>query len=192
VIADECYVYLDYTGNRFSAASIKDAKEHLIVIGSLSKTYAMTGWRMGYALSPAPITSAMQKLQSQSTSNPTSIVQKASIAALTGSQDCIEEMKSDYIRLRDRIVSGLRDIPGVKCAQPTGAFYAYPNVSAFFGKGGMNSASDVAKKLLHEAHVVAVPGEAFGTREHIRMSYATSLKEIERGLERMKKFFTAI
>ena len=189
VIADECYVYLDYTGNRFSAGSLTDAKEHLIVVGSLSKTYAMTGWRMGYALSPAPITSAMQKLQSQSTSNPTSIVQKAAIAALTSSQDCIEEMKADYVKLRDRIVSGLRELPGVQCQKPTGAFYAYPNVSAFFGKKGMNSASDVAKKLLHEAHVVTVPGEAFGTREHIRLSYATSLKEIERGLERMKKFF---
>src|SRR3954469_21770539 len=191
VIADECYVYLDYTGSRFSAGSIKEAKEHVIVIGSLSKTYAMTGWRMGYALSPTPITSAMQKLQSQSTSNPTSIVQKAAVAALTGDQTCIEEMKADYVKLRDRIVSGLREIPGVQCAKPTGAFYAYPNVSAFFGKGGMNSASDVAKKLLNEAHVVTVPGEAFGTREHIRMSYATNLKEIERGLERMKKFFAA-
>jgi aspartate aminotransferase len=192
VILDECYVYLDYTGNRFSGASIKDAKEHLVTIGSLSKTYAMTGWRMGYALSPASITSAMQKLQSQSTSNPTSIVQKAAVAALTSDQSCIEEMKSDYVKLRDRIVNGLREIPGVQCQKPTGAFYAYPNVSAFFGKGGMNSASDVAKKLLHEVHVVTVPGEAFGTREHIRLSYATSLKEIERGLERMKKFFAAV
>ncbi|HWR17037.1 MAG TPA: pyridoxal phosphate-dependent aminotransferase [Terriglobales bacterium] len=192
VIADECYVYLDYTGNRFSAASISGVKDHLVVIGSLSKTYAMTGWRMGYALSPAPITSAMQKLQSQSTSNPTSIVQKAAVAALTSSQQCIGDMKADYVKLRDRIVEGLNDIPGVKCVKPTGAFYAYPNISAFFGKGGINSASDAAKKLLHEAHVVVVPGEAFGTTEHIRLSYATSLKEIERGLERMKKFFEAL
>jgi aspartate aminotransferase len=192
VIADECYVYLDYTGKRFSAASIQEAKDHLVIVGSLSKTYAMTGWRMGYALSPAPITSAMQKLQSQSTSNPTSIVQKAAVAALTSDQGCIEEMKADYVRLRDRIVAGLCDIPGVKCAKPTGAFYAYPNVSSFFGKGGLKSASDVAKKLLHESHVVTVPGEAFGTREHIRLSYATSMKEIERGLERMKKFFAAV
>jgi aspartate aminotransferase len=192
VIADECYVYLDYTGHRFSAASIKDAKDHLVVIGSLSKTYAMTGWRMGYALSPAPITSAMQKLQSQSTSNPTSIVQKAAITALTSSQQCIDDMKADYVRLRDRIVTGLREIPGMQCAKPTGAFYVYPNVSAYFGKGGINAACDLAKKLLHEAHVVAVPGEAFGTREHIRLSYATSMREIERGLERMKKFFAAL
>ena len=189
VIADECYVYLDYTGHGFSTASIPGVREHLIVVGSLSKTYAMTGWRMGFALSPAPITAAMQKLQSQSTSNPTSIVQKAAVAALTSSQQCLQDMKDDYVKLRDRMIAGLREIPGVKCATPTGAFYAYPNISAFFGRGGLNSASDAAKKLLHEAHVVTVPGEAFGTTEHIRLSYATSLKEIERGLERMKKFF---
>lgn len=189
VVADECYVYLDYTGNRFSAGSITEAKEHMIVVGSLSKTYAMTGWRMGYAMGPAKIVAAMQKLQSQSTSNPTSIVQKAAVAALTGDQDCIRVMAEDYVKLRNRLVGGLRDIPGVKCQMPEGAFYAYPNISAYFGKGGMNSASDVAAQLLKKAHVVAVPGEAFGTKEHIRLSYATSMKEVERGLERMSKFF---
>ncbi len=192
VIADECYVYLDYTGKKFSAGSITDAKDHLVIIGSLSKTYAMTGWRAGYALSPAPITSAMQKLQSQSTSNPTSIVQKAAIAALTSDQSCIETMKEDYVRLRDRIVAGLREIPGIQCQKPTGAFYAYPNVSAFFGKGGLKSASEVAGRLLREAHVVTVPGEAFGTQEHIRLSYATSMQEIEKGLESMKTWFGAL
>jgi aspartate aminotransferase len=192
VLADECYVYLNFTGKRFSAGSLTDCKEHLIVLGSLSKTYAMTGWRMGYALSPAPIMSAMNKLQSQSTSNPTSIVQKAAIAALNGPQECVDEMLADYIKLRDRIVTGLRDIPDITCAMPQGAFYAYPNVSKFFGKGGMNSAADVAAKLLREAHVVVVPGEAFGTKEHIRLSYATSMNEVNRGLERMKKFFGAL
>ena len=192
VLADECYVYLNFTGKRFSSGSLTDCKEHLIVLGSLSKTYAMTGWRMGYALSPAPITAAMNKLQSQSTSNPTSIVQKAAIAALNGPQECVHEMLVDYIKLREHLVAGLRDIPGITCAMPQGAFYAYPNVSHFFGKAGMNSAADVAKKLLHEAHVVVVPGEAFGTKEHIRLSYATSMQEVERGLERMKKFFGAL
>ncbi len=192
VIADECYVYLNFTGERFSAGSLLDCKEHLIVVGSLSKTYAMTGWRMGYALSPAPITAAMNKLQSQSTSNPTSIVQKAAIAALNGPQECVDEMLADYRKLRDRIVSGLNEIPGITCTMPHGAFYAYPNVSKVFGKGGMNSAADVASKLLREAHVVVVPGEAFGTKEHIRLSYATSMAEVNRGLERMKKFFGAL
>jgi aspartate aminotransferase len=192
VLADECYVYLNFTGKRFSAGSLTDCKEHVIVLGSLSKTYAMTGWRMGFALSPAPITAAMNKLQSQSTSNPTSIVQKAAIAALNGPQECVQEMLTDYVKLRERLVSGLRDIPGITCAMPQGAFYAYPNVSAFFGKGGMNSAADVAKKLLNQAHVVVVPGEAFGTKEHIRLSYATSMKEIDRGLGRMKEFFGSL
>jgi aspartate aminotransferase len=189
VLADECYVYLNFTGHNFSAGSLIECKEHLIVLGSLSKTYAMTGWRMGFALSPAPITAAMNKLQSQSTSNPTSIVQKAAIAALNGPQECVKEMVTDYIKLRDRIVGGLNDIPGITCTKPQGAFYAYPNVSKFFGKGGMKSAGDVAGKLLREAHVVVVPGEAFGTKEHIRLSYATSMTEVNRGLERMQKFF---
>ena len=143
VLADECYVYLNFTEAFFGgiAHRLQRAPGGL---GSLSKTYAMTGWRMGFALSPAPITAAMNKLQSQSTSNPTSIVQKAAIAALNGPQECVHEMMTDYVKLREHLISGLRDIPGVTCAMPQGAFYAYPNVSKFFGKGGMNSAADVA------------------------------------------------
>ena len=190
VISDECYVYLNFTGQSFSAGSVPEVKEHLLVAGSLSKTYAMTGWRLGFMLGPAPIVSAMQKLQGQSTSNPTSIVQKAAVAALTSSQECVSEMRRGYIELRDTVVQGLRAISGLTCASPNGAFYAYPNVSHYFGRGGINSASDAAKKLLHEAHVVVVPGEAFGTREHIRLSYAVAPKELERGLERMRQFFT--
>jgi aspartate aminotransferase len=192
VISDECYVYLDYSGARFSAGVLTEARERLLIIGSLSKTYAMTGWRLGYALAPAPIVSAMQKLQSQSTSNPTSIVQKAAVAALTGPQTCIEEMVKEYIQLRDRVVGGLRRIPGVKCALPQGAFYAYPNFSAFFGRQGIQSAADIAGRLLREANVVTVPGEGFGTREHIRVSYATSAAEIDRGLERMGRFLVGL
>jgi aspartate aminotransferase len=192
VIADECYVYLNFAGKPFSAGSLTDCKEHLVVIGSLSKTYAMTGWRLGYALAPAPIVSALQKLQSQSTSNPTSIVQKAAVAALNGPQECVAEMRADYIRLRDQVVAGLRAIPGVTCTQPEGAFYAYPNVSSYFGRSGIQSASDVAGRLLREAGVVTVPGEGFGTREHIRVSYATSAAELEKGLGRMGKFFEAL
>ncbi|MGH9509744.1 MAG: pyridoxal phosphate-dependent aminotransferase [Terriglobales bacterium] len=189
VISDECYVYLNYSGRRFSAGAITEAREHMAVIGSLSKTYAMTGWRMGYTLAPASLVSALQKLQSQSTSNPTSIAQKAAVTALSGPQDCVEEMCADYIRLRERIVTGLRSIPGITCVQPQGAFYAYPNISAFFGRGGMESAGDVSRRLLHDAGVVTVPGEGFGTREHIRVSYATSAAEIDKGLERMRQFF---
>jgi len=192
VISDECYVYLNYGGQRFSVGSLREYRDRFLVVGSLSKTYAMTGWRLGYTLGPAAVVAAAQKLQSQSTSNPTSIVQKAAVAALKGPQQCVEEMRQDYIKLRDHVVRGLRSISGVKCTMPAGAFYAYPNVSAFFGRGGMKSASDIAGKLLREFHVATVPGEGFGTKEHIRVSYATSVAELDRGLERMHKFFAAL
>src|SRR6202522_4291360 len=189
VLSDECYVYLNYTGKNFSVGSLREYKDHIVVLGSLSKTYAMTGWRLGYALGPSPVISAMSKLQSQSTSNPTSIVQKAAVAALNGSQQCVEEMRAEYIKLRDHVVRGLQSIPGVKCTMPEGAFYAYPNVSAFFGKSGMNSGADVAHGLLHQAHVPPVAGEGFGTTEHVRISYATSMENLDKALERMRKFF---
>ncbi len=192
VVSDECYVYLNYTGRRFSVSSLRQYREHMVIVGSLSKTYAMTGWRLGYALAPAPVISAMQKLQSQSTSNATSFVQKAAVAALKGPQDCVEKMRKEYIILRDQAVKGLTAIPGIRCTTPQGAFYAYPNVSAFFGRGGLRAAADVAKRLLHEAHVVTVPGEGFGTAEHIRVSYPTSSAELARGLDRMRNFFSAV
>ncbi len=192
VLSDECYVYLNYTSKNFSVGSLREYKERMVILGSLSKTYAMTGWRLGYAMGPSAVISAMAKLQSQSTSNPTSIVQKAAVAALRGPQQCVEEMRAEYIMLRDHVVQGLRSIPGVTCTLPEGAFYAYPNVSSFFGRGGLKSAADVAGRLLREAHVAAVPGEGFGTKEHIRVSYATSKAELDRGLERMRKFFGAL
>jgi aspartate aminotransferase len=174
VISDECYVYLNYSGKRFSVGSLREFRDRFMVVGSLSKTYAMTGWRLGFTLAPAPIITA---------------VQKAAVAALNGPQQCVEEMRAEYIRLRDHMVKGLRSIPGVKCTLPEGAFYAYPNVSEFFGRGGVNSASDIAGKLLRENHVATVPGEGFGTKAHIRVSYATTIAELDRGLERMRKFF---
>lgn len=188
VIADECYVHLNFEGS-FSAGSVKSVREHLIIAGSLSKTYAMTGWRLGYALAPAPLISAFGKLQSQNTSSTAHMIQKAAVAALTGSQQCVADMKAGYIELRDLVLAELAKIPGITCVRPTGAFYVYPNVSSYFGRNGVNSAADVAKRLLHEAHVVTVPGEAFGTKDHIRLSYATSASEIKKGVERMKKWF---
>lgn len=192
VLSDECYVYLNYTGRNFSVGSLRDHHERLLVVGSLSKTYAMTGWRLGYALAPAQLISAMLKLQSQSTSNPTSIVQKAAVAALKGPQQCVEEMRKEYIQLRDHIVSGLRAIPGVKCTVPDGAFYAYPNISAFFGRGGVKSAADFAGKLLRESHVATVAGEGFGTTDHVRISYATSMTELDRGLEGLQRLIASL
>jgi aspartate aminotransferase len=189
VLADECYVYLNYTGRTFSLGSVAQARENIVILGSLSKTYAMTGWRLGYVLGPEPIVKAMQKLQSQSTSNPTSIVQKAAVAAMSGPQVCVEEFKADYVKLRNLVVAGLNDIPGVKCTMPEGAFYAYPNVSAFIGRGGIKSTADLFTRLLREAHVAVVPGEGFGTTQHLRISYATSAQQLQRGLERMREFF---
>jgi aspartate aminotransferase len=192
VLLDECYVYLNFTGEIVSGGSFTDCKEHIIVLGSLSKTYAMTGWRAGFALGPKPIIAAMGKLQSQSTSNTASMVQRASIAALSGSQECITEFRADYIRLRDQILAGLKTIPGLSCTVPQGAFYVYPNVSRFLGKGGIKSTSDLAAKLLSEAHVVVVPGEAFGTTEHIRLSYAVSHDVVDEGVKRMREYFAAL
>ena len=188
VLLDECYVYLNFTGKIVSGGSFTECKEHVVVLGSLSKTYAMTGWRAGFALGPKQIIGAMSKLQSQSTSNAASMVQRASIAALTSSQECVSEMRADYITLRDRILEGFKSIPGLTCTVPEGAFYVYPNVSAFVGRGGIKSASDLAAKLLSEAHVVTVPGEAFGTDEHIRLSYAVSADVIDKGVARMREF----
>jgi len=192
VLLDECYVYLSFNGEIVSGASVTEAKEHVIVLGSLSKTYAMTGWRAGFALGPKPIIGAMSKLQSQSTSNATSMVQRASIAALSGSQQCVSDMRADYIKLRDRILEGFKTIPGLTCTVPEGAFYVYPNIKAFLGKGGIKTASELAAKLLSEAHVVVVPGEAFGTDEHIRLSYAVSGDVIDKGVERMREFFAKL
>jgi len=192
VLLDECYVYLNFEGTPVSGASFLDCKDHVVVLGSLSKTYAMTGWRAGYALGPKQIISAMSKLQSQSTSSPTSFIQQACITAVSASQQCVADMRANYIELRDRALAGFKTIPGITCTVPQGAFYVYPNVSAFFGKGGIKSAADVAARLLSEAHVVAVPGEAFGTSDHIRLSYAVSAETIDLGIERMRAWFAAL
>jgi len=188
LMLDECYAYLIFNEAPFSGASVTEAKEHLIVLGSLSKTYAMTGWRAGFALGPKAVIAAMSKLQSQSTSSTAAMVQKAAIAALTGSQECVCEMRADYIRLRDTIVAGLRSIPGITCTMPEGAFYAYPNVSGLLKKSGIATPAELTTRLLHEAGIVVVPGEPFGTYEHIRFSYAVSHKDVEEGLERLRAF----
>jgi aspartate aminotransferase len=189
LLLDECYAYLTYTGVPVSGGTFTDCKEHVIILGSLSKSYAMTGWRAGFALGPKQIISAMSKLQSQSTSNATSFVQKAAVAALTGPQQCVAEMRANFLKLRDQVLVGLKTIPGIMCSVPQGAFYVYPNVSAFFGKGGLKTASDVAAKLLSDARVVVVPGEAFGTAEHIRISYAVSADVVDEGVKRMREYF---
>jgi aspartate aminotransferase len=188
LLLDECYVYLNYAGKCVSGGSYTWAKEHLVILGSLSKTYSMTGWRAGYALASKPVVANMSKLQSQSTSNATSFVQKAAIAALQGSQECVAEFRAEFIDLRDYMLAALAGIPGITCTKPEGAFYVYPNIGAFIGKGGIKSATELATRLLHEAHVVTVPGEAFGTREHVRISYPVTKQNIDEGVLRIKEF----
>jgi aspartate aminotransferase len=192
LLLDECYVYLNYAGKPVSGGSFNWAKEHIVILGSLSKTYSMTGWRAGYALASKPIVANLSKLQSQSTSNATSFVQKGAIAALTGSQQCVAEFRAEFIDLRDYMLAALAKIPAVTCTKPEGAFYVYPNISAYLGKGGIKTATELATRLLHEAHVVTVPGEAFGTGEHIRISYPVTKQNIDEGTRRMGEFLTSL
>ena len=188
LLSDECYCQFLYDDQPFSLGSSKD-RENLLIVGSLSKTYAMTGWRVGFALGATKLLANMLKLQSHSTSNPTSIAQKAAVEALRASQDSVRAMLAEYRRRRDRVVEGLRAIPGIACTLPQGAFYAYPNISAYLNRDGLADTTVLAEKLLEEAHVAVVPGQAFGTHQHVRISYATSLGQIEEGLRRMAVFF---
>ena len=190
VMTDECYHRFLYEGEPYSMAAFPGMKDTVVVAGSLSKTYAMTGWRVGFMLAPAALVGGTTKLQSHSTSNVTSIAQKAAIEAQRGPQDSVVAMLAEYRRRRDYVVARLRRIPGVRANEPQGAFYAYPNVSAAF-RGGIANSLQFAEKLLAEEFVAVVPGEAFGTEAHVRLSYATSMKELERGLDRMERFITA-
>ena len=192
LLLDECYVYLNYSGKPVSGGSFTWAKEHMVVLGSLSKSYAMTGWRAGFALASKSVVANLSKLQSQSTSNATSFVQKAAIAALTGPQECVAQFRAEFIELRDTMLARLATIPGITCTKPEGAFYVYPNISAYLGKGGVKTATELATRLLHEAHVVTVPGEAFGTAEHIRISYPVTKQNIDEGIRRMGEFLTRL
>jgi aspartate aminotransferase len=192
LLTDECYSHFLYDGKPYSVASIKGSKSTVLVAGTVSKTYAMTGWRIGYGLAPEAIIGAMMKLQSHSTSNPTSISQKAAVEALRGPQDSVPQMLAEYRKRRDFIVPRLREIPGVECSMPAGAFYAYPNVRGAIDKGGMKTPLEFADRLLKEANVAVVPGEAFGTDHHVRISYATSMNVIERGLDRIQKFVESL
>ena len=187
LMTDECYCRFLYDSEPFSIASLAGAKKTVLVAGSLSKTYSMTGWRIGFGLAPAPIIGAMLKLQSHATSNPTSVAQKAAVEALRGPQESVETMLAEYRKRRDFVVSRLRAIPGVRCAEPKGAFYAYPNIGVALGNG-ISSSVRFAEKLLANAAVAVVPGEAFGTDRHVRISYAASMHELERGLERIHRF----
>jgi aspartate aminotransferase len=192
LMTDECYCQFLYEDTPFSVASLPGAKDNVVVAGSLSKTYAMTGWRIGFALAPAPIIGAMMKLQSHSTSNPTSIAQKAAVEAMRGPQDSVPVMLAEYRKRRDFVVGRLRQIPGVSILTPKGAFYAYPNISVAYKSGKVKNSLEFANELLTKSLVAVVPGEAFGTNEHVRISYATSMTELERGLDRLHQFIDSL
>jgi len=198
LMGDECYSHFTYEPHKpFSIASAADSKNNVIIIGSVSKTFAMTGWRIGYTLAPAELIQALTKLQSQSTSNPTSIAQYAALEAMRGSMESVPAMLAEYDRRRKRIVAGLNAIPGVKCEMPGGAFYAFPNVSAHLanrssGRAIAKDTAELAKLLLEQARVALVAGEGFGAPGYLRLSYATSIERIDEGLRRLERFFTRV
>ncbi len=192
LISDDIYDKLLYRGiPRCQIVSVAPAlREYALLVNGVSKTYAMTGWRIGYALGPERLISAMDKLQGQSTSNPTSMAQKAAVAALTGPQGCVDVMVREFDRRRAFMVSRLNAMEGISCFDPGGAFYVFPRVDAYFrrkAKGRvMQTAADLADYLLEEARIAVVSGEPFGSNAHIRLSFAMSIEEIQEGLERME------
>jgi aspartate aminotransferase len=192
VISDDIYEKIIYNGLSFcNMASVDERlKRTTVIVNGVSKTYSMTGWRIGYAAGPEEIVSAVTKLQSQNTSNPTSISQMAAVAALDGNQDNVSEMVGQFKNRRDIIVGKLNAIPGITCMSPQGAFYVFPDVSLLLGRSyrskTISTSSDLAAYLLDEAGVAVIPGADFGHDRHIRLSYATSLNKIEEGMERIK------
>ncbi len=192
VISDEIYEKLVYDGfKHYSIASLgPEIKDLTIVVNGVSKSHAMTGWRIGYAAGPKDVITAMANIQSQSTSNPTSISQKASVEALRGPQDFLAGMNAEFDKRRTYMVERLNRMPGVSCIKPVGAFYAFPNVSKLYGKTAagrtIRNSSDMAAYLLEEAKVALVSGDSFGADAYIRLSYATSLENITKGLDRIE------
>lgn len=188
VVSDECYLRFVYSPARvFSAASLRpELRERLCIAGSFSKTYAMTGWRIGYALANADWTRAMLKVQGHSTSNATSISQAAAIEALNGPQESVATMLTEYTRRREWLLNALNQIEGLKCPQPEGAFYAFPDVRGCL-QGRLKSSEDFANELLEKEQTVVTDGAGFGADGFIRISYATSLDRLQEGVERIKR-----
>jgi aspartate aminotransferase len=193
IVSDEIYERIVYDNFKFtSIASLgEEIKSRTIIVHGVAKTYAMTGWRIGYTAGPEEIISAMNNIQSQSTSNPTSIAQKASVEALAGPQDEVKKMVAAFAQRRDYIVDRLNKIPGVSCYKPVGAFYVFPNFSHYFGKSyqgkKISNSPELADFLLNVARVAVVPGVEFGADPFERLSYATSMEEIKEGLDRIEK-----
>ena len=197
VISDEIYEKLIYEGKHVSFAALSpEVKANTVTVNGVSKSYSMTGWRIGYAAGPRDVIDAMGNLQSHSTSNPTSISQKAAVAGLTGPQEPLEMMRVEFEKRRNYMVKRLGEMPGFKCLLPPGAFYTYPEVSALIGRkiAGKLVTSDsvLADILLDDARIAVVPGQAFGSSGNLRFSYATSMKVIEEGMNRLAKILTTV
>jgi len=196
VIADEIYEHINYIGHHESIAQFADIKDRVVIINGVSKAYAMTGWRIGFAAGPEWIIKGLNKLQGQYTSGPCSVSQKAAEAAYRGSQDCVEEMRQAFERRRDLIVRLCKEIPGLEVNVPQGAFYLFPKCSSFFGKSAgdrkIDNADDLAMYLLEVGHVACVSGAAFGDPECFRMSYATSDENIVEAIRRIKESLAAL
>ena len=193
IITDDIYERLLYDNRAFCniVNAVPELQPRVIVVNGVSKTYSMTGWRIGYAAGPAEIISAMTKMQSQSTSNPTSIAQKAAVEALNGPQDAVAKMVVEFEKRRSYIVDRLNAIQGVSCFKSTGAFYAFPNFSQIYGKSfagtTISNSTEFAAYLLEHAKVALVPGIAFGADKYARLSYATSMENITKGLDRIEE-----
>jgi aspartate aminotransferase len=187
-VSDECYLRFVYPPSEvYSAATLPaELRARLCIAGSFSKTYAMTGWRIGYALAPAAWTKEMSKVQSHSTSNPGSIAQAAAAAAFNSPQDCVAEMLAEYRRRRDWLFGALSEVPGLCCLEPEGAFYMFPSVRGCLG-GAVKSSGDFAERLLEEAHTVVTDGAGFGQEGYIRLSYATSLDRLREGVAHIRR-----
>ena len=198
IISDEIYEKVLYDGARHvSIASLgSEVAARTVVINGVSKAYAMTGWRIGYAAGPKELLTAMANIQSQSTSNPCSISQKAAVAALRLGESFTEKMVAEFDQRRHVMVQRLNAIPGVRCSMPTGAFYAFPNIRGLLGRhgpgGSIKTPTELANYLLHDAKVAVVPGEPFGSPHHLRMSYATGMDAIRRGMDRLEAAFAKL
>ncbi|MCK5681776.1 pyridoxal phosphate-dependent aminotransferase [bacterium] len=194
LISDEIYEHITYDNfaQRSPAEISPEVKDRCIILNGVSKSYSMTGWRIGFTAGPAPLIAAMTKIQSQSTSNPTSISQMAAIEAYNGPQDYVINVLTAFAERRAYIVKALNEIPEVSCFNPQGAFYAFPNVEGLIGKSckgkKIDSSLTLCEILLDEAKIAAVPGEAFGTPGYMRLSYATSMDNIVKGIKRLSKF----
>ena len=196
VVSDEIYEHLIYEGKHVSIASFNEKiKDLTIVINGVSKTFAMTGWRIGYAAANDEIAKAMSSIQSHAASNPNSIAQAAAVAALEGGMECVEKMRRQFMKRRDFMVDMFNSIEGVSCKKPHGAFYIMMSIEELIGKTmygvKINNADDFAKLFLDVAKVAVVPGTGFGTSTYVRWSYATSMDNIVEGIERLKKFLHA-